>query len=301
MNKFRIVSAAIFLAALALLGVYLIRSGKGQKSESPTITMDKDLIEVSVADGEEALLQGVTATDTEDGDLTDSLIVESIGRFTEEEHRRVTYAVIDSDGLVSHAERELVYTDYTPTQFSIDSPLAFGKGTTDLTVSVYAEDCLDGDVTSSVKLVAKDEIDTTKSGFYSAELKVVNSAGAASVLPVTIEMYDPYTRSGMPEIKLVDYVAYVSQGTKFDPYAYLESVNIRGASYTFTKDEGTYGAADPAKAGQGNTINYKYVNVENGVDPNVAGNYEVKYSLSEEGGFTGAATLYVVVTEGGTQ
>ena len=113
------------MAALALLGVYMVRDNAGKDRAEPVIKVDGDRIEVSVKDGEEALMQGVTAEDAEDGDLTDKVIVESIGRFGADGCRTVTYAVIDSDSLVGHATRKLAYTDYTPTRFSMDKPLSF--------------------------------------------------------------------------------------------------------------------------------------------------------------------------------
>ena len=142
MDKLKIVCAVFFVAALALLGVYMVRDNAGKDRAEPVIKVDGDRIEVSVKDGEEALMQGVTAEDAEDGDLTDKVIVESIGRFGADGCRIVTYAVIDSDSLVGHATRKLAYTDYTPTRFSMDKPLSFEMGTTNLTSRIFAFDSL---------------------------------------------------------------------------------------------------------------------------------------------------------------
>ena len=43
--------------------------------EPPKITMDQDELTLSVSDPESALLQGITATDPQDGDVTDSLVL----------------------------------------------------------------------------------------------------------------------------------------------------------------------------------------------------------------------------------
>ena len=314
MDKLKIVCAVFFVAALALLGVYMVRDKAGQDRAEPVIKVDGDRIEVSVKDSEEALLQGVTAEDAEDGDLTDKVIVESIGRFGADGCRTVTYAVIDSDSLVGHATRKLAYTDYTPTRFSMDKPLSFEMGTTNLTSRIFAFDSLDGDLTSGVKLTSEEGIEVNQSGIYKAQLKVTNSAGATTVLPVNIEIYDPAVRSSVPLITLSDYVVYIARGADFDPAKYLQSVTTRGTEYTFTKEEGTYSVtdaaegftkeegtysvADAAEGTQGNTISYEYVGIESNVNPEVAGNYEVQYTFSDGMGITGMTTLYVVVTEG---
>lgn len=190
MNKLKYVSIALFLAGLILMGGYIAREKSGQKHEDPVLTIDSELIEVSVRDGEEVLLQGVTAVDAEDGDLTDSIIVESLGRFKEDGRRIVTYAVADADNHVTHAQRELIYSDYTPAEFTFDKPLSFEVGTVNLTSGIHAVDCLDGDVSASVKLLSEEGIDITRAGKYNAEVKVTNSAGAVSTMPVVVEIYN---------------------------------------------------------------------------------------------------------------
>ena len=94
MKKINIICAAIFLAAAAYLGVYMVQDKAAGQRQKPSIEIAEELVEVSVADGEEALLKGVTASDAEDGDLTDKVIVETVSRFTPDQHRVVTYAVV---------------------------------------------------------------------------------------------------------------------------------------------------------------------------------------------------------------
>ena len=181
MKKINIICAAIFLAAAAYLGVYMVQDKAAGQRQKPSIEIAEELVEVSVADGEEALLKGVTASDAEDGDLTDKVIVETVSRFTPDQHRVVTYAVVDSDKMVAHAQRELVYTDYAPIRFSMDKPLSFETDDTDLAGAVHAQDCLDGDISGSIRMTSEEGIDTENPGMYSAELKVTNSAGDTAV------------------------------------------------------------------------------------------------------------------------
>lgn len=188
LNKFRIVSIALFLVGLAFMSNYVIKEKGGTNRQAPELTIEGDLIEVSVKDEEQALLKGVTAYDAEDGDLTDSVIVDYLGQFTEDNHRVISYAVVDSDNHVTHGQRELVYSDYTPAQFTVESPLKFEMGTINLTNGITVTDCLDGDLTSSIRLHSEKSIDVNKPGTYSAEVRVTNSAGATSSMPVTIEI-----------------------------------------------------------------------------------------------------------------
>ena len=47
----------------------------------PVITMENDVIEVSVNADDSAILEGIIANDAEDGDLTHRLIIENMSRF----------------------------------------------------------------------------------------------------------------------------------------------------------------------------------------------------------------------------
>ena len=300
MNKLKVLSVAIFLAAVVLLGTYVVKSRTQGGNVAPAFSVEGDSIEVSVHDTEEALLKGVTASDQEDGDLTDSVIVESISRFNEDGSRTVTYAVIDSDNNVAHASRELRYSDYTPTQFTLRKPLAFGIGATNMTAALSAEDCLDGDITTNIRLVSEDGIEVMLPGSYSAAIQATNSAGDTSVLPVTVEIYASEVRSTMPVINLNEYIVYIPKGTAFDASALLKSVTINGTDYTVTKGAGTYGNEDADAAGPEKTVSIDSIEIQNNVKTDVPGNYEVLYTFSDRNRNTGTVRLYVVVTEGGT-
>jgi hypothetical protein len=67
----------LFLTALSVGGVILYSVHKSMVTggASPEIHFDKEEIEVQTGTGDEALLEGVTATDPEDGDVTDSVMV----------------------------------------------------------------------------------------------------------------------------------------------------------------------------------------------------------------------------------
>lgn len=299
MRRLRIVSIGLFVVSLALLGIELYKAKVIGDQTGPVFQEISNPIEVSVKDGEEALLKGLTAIDAADGDVTDSVIVESISPFTGTGHRIVTYAAFDSDNHVTHTKRELVYSDYDPPRFHLNKQLCFAMNATNLLDGISAEDCIDGDITKSIKMMSDTDIDTAHVGEYRARLKVTNSAGGVSYLPVTIEIYDASVWHRLPQLNLKDQVVYVNKGVDFDEEDYIGSIVINGKEYSMASESETYDVGknenDAIK-----TISYDRVNIESDVETDVPGYYEVVYSFedTEFATGTGKARLYVVVTEG---
>ena len=302
MRRLRTISMVLFLASVILFGVYWYREKIVKDQTGPVFHIDGDVLTVSVKDGEEALLKGITAADAGDGDVSDSIIVEAISPFTGTGHRIVKYAAFDSDNHVTHARRELVYSDYTAPRFRLTKPLSFPMNSTNLLDGIKVDDCIDGDISRNIRMLSDDEIDTAHVGDYSARLKVSNSAGGVSYLPVTIEIYDATTKYRMPQIKLRDYLVYVERGSDFDEEEYIETITVSGTDYELVETGGTYGARWLPADNTDKTIDYSRVDIESDVDMDVTGCYEVLYSFedTENGTGTGVSRLYVVVTEGGT-
>ena len=301
MRRLKRLSAALFIISLILLVFHVFKVRILDDRTGPVFHMDNRTVEVSVKDGQEALIKGLTATDARDGDVSDSIIVESIGPFTGSGSRIVSYAAFDSDNHATHTKREMIYTDYVPSHFHLSRPLSFAMNTVNILNGVSVEDSIDGDLTRNVRMVSDGDIDTAHVGEYSARLKVTNSAGAISYLPVTVEIYDASVFHRLPLLNLKEYVVYVEKGDEFDEREYLTSIVINGTSYSMTEEEGTYGSPAEAQEEAQRTIGYDRVYIESEVDTDVIGSYEVLYSfedtISKTG--TGKVRLYVVVTDGG--
>ena len=301
MRRLKRLSAALFIISLILLVFHVFKVRILDDRTGPVFHMDNRTVEVSVKDEQEALIKGLTATDAKDGDVSDSIIVESVGPFTGSGSRIVTYAAFDSDNHVTHTKREMIYTDYVPSRFHLSKPLSFAMNTVNILNGVSVEDSIDGDLTRNVRMVSDGEIDTAHVGEYSARLKVTNSAGAISYLPVTVEIYDASVFHRLPLLNLKEYAVYVEKGDEFDEREYLTSIVINGTSYSMTEEEGTYGSPAEAQEEAQRTIGYDRVYIESEVDTDVIGSYEVLYSfedtISKTG--TGKVRLYVVVTDGG--
>lgn len=302
MRRLRTLSITLFIASLILFGINFYRKSIYEDKTGPVFQIEDNVVQVSVKDDQKALLKGLTATDSADGDMTDSVIVESISPFTGTGRRIVNYAAFDSDNHVTHVRRELAYTDYRASQFHLRKPMSFAMNATNLLDGITVDDCIDGDLTKSVKLMSDEEIDTSHVGEYSARLKVTNSAGGVSYLPVTIEIYDASVQYRRPQLKLTDYVVYIEKGEYFDEEEYLSSITINGTEYSMTDEAGTYGAQYLSQDETEKTIGYDRVEIESDVDTDVSGYYEVEYSFedTEENTGTGHARLYVVVLEGRT-
>ena len=300
MRRLKLISISLFVISLLLLGVHAIKVNVIDDKTGPVFHIDNKLIEVSVRDDEDSLLKGMTATDAKDGDVTDSIIVESISPFTGTGRRIVNYAAFDSDYHVTHVKRELQYTDYEPTRFDLSKPLAFQLNATNLLDGITATDYIDGDITRRVKMMSDEEIDTSHVGEYSARLKVTNSAGGTSYLPVTVEIYDASVRYRVPQLRLTENLVYVGKEQDFDEKEYLQSMVISGTEYSLTDEAGTYGASYVAPDNTDKTVSYSRVDIESDVDTNAAGYYEVVYTFDDTvfSTGTGKARLYVVVTEG---
>lgn len=302
MRRLRTLSITLFIASLILFGINYYRKSIYEDKTGPVFQIEDSVVQVSVKDDQTALLKGLTAIDATDGDVTNSVIVESISPFTGTGRRIVNYAAFDSDNHVTHVKRELAYTDYRASQFHLSKPLSFAMNATNLLDGITVDDCIDGDLTKSVKLMSDEEIDTSHVGEYSARLKVTNSAGGVSYLPVTIEIYDASVQYRRPQLKLTDNVVYIENGEDFDEEEYLSSITINGTEYSMTEEAGTYGAWYLSPDETEKTIGYDRVEIDSDVDTDISGYYEVNYSFedTEENTGTGHARLYVVVLEGRT-
>ena len=288
-------SRLMLILTLAAFALFIFKNRSGVDTRGPVIHADGTLMEVRVKDGEEILLEGVSARDSSDGDVTDSVEVENISTFYGDKKRLVTYVAFDSDRHVARATRELRYTDYESPKFNLTEPLQYLPGKVNLKIS--ALDCLDGDITSAIKLVVEDPITTDQPGKYKATFQVANSAGDVSSLPVTIEILDITEQAGV-SIQLSRYLDYVPLGGQFDPYAYLDSVKINNREYRVVRGQGNFNNETIGR-NEEIVIGTDMITVNGNVDMTQAGTYPIEYSITIDKGHTDVitshTTLYVVV------
>ena len=196
-------------------------------TDAPTISIDTaQILQVSVQDTQDTLLQGVTAQDQRDGDVSGKLVVEGVQLLDKDGLLEVTYAVADSSGNVAKATREVMYTDYESPKFSLSSPLIYGENVTiDVLSPVGATDVLDGDIQHRIRATSLTESANVGVGTHNILFQVTNSLGDMSelVLPVEIVESGKYDA----ELTLKEYLIYLPQGSTFQPNAYLNRFTYR--------------------------------------------------------------------------
>lgn len=217
MRFFRILFSVLFVL-VAAFSIY-VRVSETKDYTPPKLTCDTDTMTLSVEDDESKLLEHVTASDEKDGDLTKSVIVESISSFLDGNKATVTFAVCDSDNNVAKLTANVVYSDYTPPVFSFSQQQVYYVGATraDLLAGVSATDKLDGDISSRVT-VAESTLDLSKSGVYPITYRVTTAKGVSSEVTVNAYVYDSRLQS---TITLKQYLVYTDVNKKINPKAYL--------------------------------------------------------------------------------
>ena len=116
-NKLPLILIILTVLSVALAVGYTVYERSQSSPGMPQISFDKSSIEAGVDASDEELLRGVTASDPEDGDITDSLIVEGISRM-HDGSAKVSYVAFDSQNHLARAERTVRFTDYRQPVFS---------------------------------------------------------------------------------------------------------------------------------------------------------------------------------------
>lgn len=238
------------------------------KNVGPTISSDGTVLEVSVTDGDEVLLTGVTASDAQDGNLTSQILVQGVSKLITADTAKVSYLVFDSDGNAASTSRYIRYTDYRQPRFSVKQALVYAMNESiTLLDRLSVTDVIDGDITESVRVSSLSA--TSDSEVYTVSLQVTNSMGdtARVTLPVILQE----GTSSRPKVNLTKYLIYLNKGASFNPSDYIGSVIT--------------------SAGRGNAANLE---ISGEVDTSAAGTYMVYYRYPYNG-TTGLAILTVVV------
>ena len=220
----------------------------------------------------------VTATDAEDGNLTDKIeILKNEVDTTKPGKYEVTYKVTDSKGasytksITVTVNPKMEVLNAIPTIKAEDKTLTVGD-TFDPKADVTAVDEEDGDITDKIE-VLKNEVDTTKPGKYEVTYKVTDSEGASRTKTITVTVnpkIEPLNEA--PTIDVTD--KEITVGDKFDP---KEGVT--------------------AKDTEDGDLTDKIEILKNTVDPSKPGVYEVTYKVTDSKGASCTKTIKVTVKE----
>ena len=271
MRLFRICTIILFIASLAFAGWENYWYYSNLNTDGPVLTNSAGTLELSVNDPAEAIFRGLSATDATDGDLTKDILVASVSHFLEPGTVKVKYVVFDSHNNAATLSRRVHYTDYESPKFILDKAPVYTVGTSfDLLDHVQVMDCLDGDISDRVRVIAN-MVNNYSEGTYPVILEVSNSCGDTSQLTLWVH----YQRQASNvSIQLHQYVVYVEQGTEFDPYQYIASV------------------ADTSL----NPLEHEDVQIRGILDMETPGTYQLVYSY-ENANMTGKSAITVIVTE----
>ncbi|MBC2116990.1 immunoglobulin-like domain-containing protein [Listeria booriae] len=212
-------------------------------------------------------MTGVTASDTEDGNVTDKVTVtandvdtSAIGTY------HVTYSVTDSDGNTTTKTITVTVTSNdAPVITASDKTLKKG-GSFDPMASVSASDTEDGNVTDNVTVTAND-VDTSAVGTYHVTYSVTDSDGNTTTKTITVTV----TSNDAPVIVASDQT--IKKGKAFDVMAGVSASDLEDGNVT-----------------SGITV------TANDVDTNTVGTYHVTYSVTDSDGNTTTKIITVTIT-----
>jgi hypothetical protein len=270
MKAIRGCTVCVFIATLILFCFFYMKEQNSVDYTCPSIEIESDILDVSIHDTDDRLLTGVTAYDEKDGDITSKVIIESISKFTKDKTCVVTYAVMDSDKHVAKNTRTIHYTDYNAPAFYLKQSLDFRlDDKVDIREIVGAVDCIEGDISDKITIIATDYSDNTV-GVFTLSLQATNSLG--DIVYLDLPIYVEQISSRAPVIELSKYLVYVKKGFSPDFEDYVESV-----SSDFVEME-----------------NYNLL-VSTNFDCNTPGTYSIHFNVEDKSGHTGHSILTVVV------
>ncbi len=283
MRRVRFLISFIFLISVIVFGGYIVKTKMVQDTQPPVIECESEEITVSVEDGEDALLKGITAKDNRDGDITDSVRVSSMSHFVNGK-RTVTYVVFDKANNVGILERTVKYSDYTSPKIYLNKPLrisGFNGDMADIYDCYTAEDCLDGDITNQVRTIMDADYYVLDSGSFGITLQVNNSAGDVCSIPAEVEimMSDDEDEEGKQYPVLSEYIVYTSVDKEIKPSKYLKGLMINNMEYEF----------------EDTLVSKSDIKIKSNVDYSEPGVYTVSYSYKAEGAKKAVTKMYVVV------
>lgn len=289
-----------FILAVAIFVGYRFFRIMTTDRTMPVIEMDSESITVSVEGGDEAILEGVTATDKKDGDITENLFIESRTNFFDKGRFNVTIAVVDKDNHVVKTTREVTYSDYISPQFSLSGPLKFQiqserNDSLDIAGGLGARDVIEGNISNRIKISRDYTIVAYTAGDYHMEFIVSNNMGDTVNFPVTVTLYNAAQESNLPKIQLSSYLINTPVGSEVDLGTLLQQVTYHGIIYTRSDDGTLY---SDRYDGEGNILTFPsdYVQVDDNVDWSTPGVYEVVIKvIDNSNGLSNTARCYINV------
>ncbi|MBC2170648.1 LPXTG cell wall anchor domain-containing protein [Listeria booriae] len=214
----------------------------------------------------------VSATDQEDGDLTNAIKITANNVNTNKEGiYQITYSVTDSDDNTTTKDVTVIVTSNEKPAIQAEDQ-TIKKGTKfDPIADVTATDKEDGDLTKTIEVI-RNTVDTTKEGTYQVSYEVIDSDGNIAYKTITVTV----TSNEKPTIAAEDQV--ITVGAKFDPQQLATSTDQEDGDLT------------------------KQIEVIiNTVDTSQPGTYKVVYRVTDSDNNTVEKTITVTVLPKATE
>lgn len=263
----------ILALSVGVFGVSVIISLAGRDASAPVITSDTDVLEIPCDYTQDQLMAGLSASDAEDGDLTDQIVAGSFSRFVTPGVTSLTYVVFDSGNQPASLTREVHFTDYHGPRFTLSEPLVFREqegSYTEAMERLGAKDQLDGDLDDWITQTDTD-LNYSQAGRYTMSVEVNSSLGSSASADLPVHVVS--AESQQVHIGLTQGIVYIPQGGSIDPKDYIDEVTD----------------------GSGNPVDASSVSADSGVDVNTPGCYEIHYTADSGAG----ETWLTVIVEGG--
>ena len=250
--------AIMFLACAVLLaGNIVVYVGEDRKG--PEITIPQETVTYVAGTDTSALLNGVSATDSRDGDVTDTVTIESVIPNSSGTEASVTYVAKDSKNNVTKETRKVQYT----TDPNAAAQAADAEGDAQNT------DAADGD-DQAVDPAADQSADASAAENQGAETQTdvddgqAQNEAAIAALPAE-----------SPRFYLTQYSVEVERGAELDRLSYVQEI---------TDDEDSRESL------------YRSIQISGDVDTNTPGEYTLGYFVVDSDGNTSnTAQLRVTV------
>ena len=230
MRCLRIIVSITAVISVLLMTLFFVKNLNNNNGPKISCSVD-GVIEVSTKITDQELIKFASATDTEDGDLSDKIIVERKMYFLEKGLSTITYAVSDSDNNVTKLEKNIKFVDYySPKIILYDDLIVPINSSVDLLSCVGVEDAYEGDITHRIKMITS-EFSNVVAGKYNVNFKVTNSFTDTRSINVPIIISEEDYSGAI--IKLTDYIVYVPKNTKINFENYIaDIISQNGTSYT---------------------------------------------------------------------
>ncbi len=294
MRKLRVTLIILFILSAALFAGTIVKDRFFTDKTAPVITADSDSItldaSLSQEEQEAQMLAGLSATDDQDGELTSDIRLSTLSRLDSNGNRTATFIVFDSSDNAATYTRTISYTNYHMPEIHGSSLFRVEYDSLEdynFTENLTATDLLDGDITSRISIELSTYTYQMYEGEYEATLRVSNSSGDSTSIPITITVYsksDDDAKNAVYPL-LSDNFVYTGVGMEVNPYDYIIGYNINGTDYSNETDPDY---ADVIISG---------VSVSSNVDYTTPGVYTIDYTYTSSDGITSTTHQYVIVEE----